>query len=192
MEFLKVSENKLKIMLDKSEMKKYKLEDAELDCTSSTLRGGIWEILDRAKSECGFYARGEKLLVQFYPSKSGGEIFVTKLGALSRAAEKSISSSPRVAVLDSGTKIYKFESLDVLSSAVHAALSSLPGDMRAYSGEGGEYFIAFEDRSECSPLILEFARSVPAVLESYIREHSIPISRPLETLDKLYRLSREQ
>lgn len=187
MDFLLVSETKLKIMLNSEEMRKYKLDSSELDYADPEIRGSFWRILDIANEKCGFNAKGEKLLIQFYPSKTGGEIFITKLGALSKSAERSISGSGRVAMLTSETKIYKFDSLTSLVAAVHTSIELLPENTKAYVSESGEYYLIFEERNTKGIGILsEYAREVPKNLEFYIEEHSELIENSVSTLNKLY------
>ena len=81
MELIVISESKLKIMLEKEDMKRYGLFGSELNYDDPPTRKKLLSILDKAKEECGFDTGSEKLLVQLYPSKDGGsEMFVTKLG----------------------------------------------------------------------------------------------------------------
>jgi negative regulator of genetic competence, sporulation and motility len=174
-------------MLDKSEMKKFGLDKEDLDYNEPEVRNSFWKILDIAASECGFKCKGEKILIQFYPAKSGGEIFITKLGLLSKNAENSLAASQRVAMLSSELKIYKFDDLYSIATAVHINGKSLPEKIRAYTGEGGEYYLIFEERNEKAHVsILEFATKVPNQLEAYIPERTSVIENPYMTLEKAY------
>ena len=114
MEFLIINENKLKIMLDKTELLKFGLDKEELNYNEPEVRNSFWDILDIAEAKCGFHCKGEKILIQFYPAKFGGEIFITKLGLISKSAERSLVDSPRVAMLASEIKIYKFDDIHSL------------------------------------------------------------------------------
>ncbi len=190
MEFLIVSPNKLKIMLDKSEMRKFRLDNEELDYSQPEVRSSFWKILDIAAAECGFECKGEKILIQFYPSKSGGEIFITKLGILSKNAERSLGSSQRVAMLTSEIKIYKFEDLSSIVTAVHINIDALPEKIKAYSGIDGNFYLIFEERNTSSLVSMsEFAKEVPRELEFYIAERASLIENPYETFEKLYQRS---
>ena len=78
MELILISNTKLKIMLDESDMKKYHI-GSEVDCSGGTTRKAIRSLLDRARDQIGFNTEGEEIFVQLYASKRGGcELFVTK------------------------------------------------------------------------------------------------------------------
>ena len=83
MEVLKINENKIKIMLSPEDMKNFRLTASELDYNDSMTRQKVFKILEQVKKKHGFDHEGDKLLIQFYPSRDGGsELFVTKLGLL--------------------------------------------------------------------------------------------------------------
>lgn len=78
MELIPINESKIKIMLNESDMKAYKIGD-EADCANRETRIAIRHILDRAKEQIGFNTEGVEIFVQLYTSKNGGcELFVTK------------------------------------------------------------------------------------------------------------------
>ena len=78
MELILISNTKLKIMLDESDMRKYHIE-SECDCAESSTRKAIRSLLECAKDQIGFNTDGEEIFVQLYTSKQGGcELFVTK------------------------------------------------------------------------------------------------------------------
>ena len=193
MEFLIINSNKLKIMLDKAEMQSFGLDKEELDYSDPEVRSSFWNILDIAAKKCGFQVKGEKILIQFYPAKSGGEIFITKLGLLSKSAERTISSSGRVTMLSSEVKIYKFEDLTSIVTAVHIGKESLPEKIKVYSGELGEYYLIFEERNgKALSVMSEFATEIPRELEAYVTERTTRIEKPYESFERLYQLSKEQ
>ena len=179
MEFLIISSNKLKIMIDKSEMIKFGLDNEELDYSHPEVRSSFWNILDIAAKECGFQCKGEKILIQFYPSKSGAEIFITKLGILSKSAERSLSASSRVAMLSSKVRIYKFDDDSSISFALRITQNMLPEAIKVFSGDDGEYYLIYEERLESSvPIMAEFGTEIPKELEGYISERANLISEP--------------
>lgn len=185
LEFLVISENKLKIMLDKAELEKFGLDKAEVDYSDPEVRASFWNILDIAGEKCGFCCKGEKILIQFYPARSGGEIFITKLGLLSKSAERSLAASPRVAMLSSKVKIYKFEDFSSINAALRITKNLLPEKIRVFSGDAGEYYLIFEERCS-SPLsvLSEFAQEIPKELEFYISERTRLIDAPYQTFGK--------
>jgi negative regulator of genetic competence, sporulation and motility len=193
MDILKISDTKLKIMLDRNDMAMYDLCGADIDYNNSATRKKFWHILDDVKSRCGFETEGEKLLVQYYPSKDGGcELFVTKLCGVSQSSKRSLAKAENVTLLDGKQRIFLFRSLEDLIKA-----SSLirPGDnirsSDAYLGESGEYYLTVSERGDLSrqgtgglSLLLEFSRRVDLSRMAYISEHC----RKLTSGDALARL----
>lgn len=172
MEFLVVSENKLKIMLTKAEMKKYGLDYPELDYADKEVRTAFWQILDEAKAKCGFDTKGEKVLIQFYPAHSSAEIFITKLGVLSKSAERSIIGSDRIAMLSSEIRIYRFTCLSALIEALQRNSDVLSEEAEAYLSENGNFYLIGEERNLRSSSFSEYGDEVPRGLEAYIKERS--------------------
>lgn len=186
MEILKISDNKLKVMLTEADMKKYSLKACELDYNDSVNRRKFWGILDDIKSLCGFNVEGDKVLIQFYPSKDGGcEMFITKLGVLSRAAEKNISRSDRLTMLSSLRVLYKFYSLENLAAACGLLNDEdCPSSSDLFFGEGGELYLEITERGSASSAglssyerLLEFSERVDKALYPYITEHCKRITK---------------
>lgn len=76
METILISKNKLKIILDKTDILKYASgnEDASL-----TVENSIREILDTASNSVGFTFQSSECIAELFMSKDGGcEIYVTK------------------------------------------------------------------------------------------------------------------
>lgn len=79
MELIKVNSVKLKIILTPSDMTELGITENQLDYSSASSKKAFWDILDRAKSLVSFDTKGDRLYVQFYPSKDGGgEMYVTR------------------------------------------------------------------------------------------------------------------
>ena len=183
MEFLQVSENKLKIMLDTEEMEKYGINSPELDYSDKKVRSAFFKILDEAKKELGFDANGERILIQFYPASFGSEIFVTKLGLLSKNAERSISDSDRIAMLSLDEKIYRFDSLDDMLRAVLANRDIISGESEAYLSASGAFFLFCTERNlSVASSFSEFGVELPKNLTSYVKERARRIDAPLDSL----------
>ena len=177
MDFLAVSDSKLKIMMSRDDMKRYAIDGEDIDYDNPKVRRSFWKILDAAKENCGFDVAGDKVLIQFYPSKDGCEIFVTKLGILSAATERTISKSSRVAMLSSRRSAYKFRTFSAMRDALRI-VEREETDAKAnvlFDDNGAYYLIADEKRfgrcSEISP-IFEYGREVPDNLIPYISEHA--------------------
>lgn len=179
MEFLVVSDSKLKIMLTKEEMKKYEIDAEDIDYDNPKTRRAFWRILDVAREKCGFEASGDKVLMQFYPSKDGSEIFVTKLGLISGGAERTISKSTKVAMLSTRRAVYKFSSFeDMVSAAQLIDTDECERMPRAFFDERGDFYIIADERKGCSEraselsVVSEYGVELPSVLGHYVAEHA--------------------
>lgn len=184
MEVLKISDSKLKVMLTREDMHKYSLRAESIDYNNASTRKSFFEILDTIKSTHGFDTEGDKVLIQFYPSKDGGcELFITKLGLLPPSSERSIARSDRVTMLATRRMLYKFLRLSDLIRAVKllkngdAKYSDVFYDELG-SGRGGDYYLEVMERGvsrggaiSVFDLLLEYADKVDKIFYPYITEH---------------------
>ena len=186
LDVLKISESKLKIMLSRADMKKYKLDIENVDYNDIKTRNKVWEILDYVKKQHGFNHEGEKLLIQFYPSKDGGaELFVTKLENLSHKNERSISRANNVTMLDTKRTMYSFGCFDdlVRASKIIKESKCIKGSELFYDGNEGYYLEIIERGASrygsiCDfAILLEFSSAVPKELYPYINEHCSKLTR---------------
>ena len=180
MEFLRVGESKLKIVISAEEMRERKIDFSEKEEKSnSKFRRAVWEIIDKAKAEVDFDPSGDKILVQFYPIRAGGcEIFVTKLGILPDSAAKLVSKSDKIAMLSKKESFYAFDSLDDLRvlSAVIMRSGMLSPKSDVFRAEG-RYYLSIEEYGKGGesmefPCILEFANRLTADYSIFISEHA--------------------
>lgn len=178
MEFLLIGESKLKIVVNEEEMKEYKLDSHSTG--GQGIRRAFWKILDKAKSEVGFDPAGDKVLIQFYPIKSGGcEIFVTKLGILPESSARLVARSNKIEVLSRSRSFYAFDSLDDLRILCRT-LKAIVGEETPVSDvylDRDRYFLAIEEYGKCGetvefPCILEFAKGLTADFSIFISEHA--------------------
>ena len=181
MEVLKINENKIKIMLSAADMKNFKLTASELDYNDSLTRQKVFKILEYVKANYGFDHEGDKLLIQFYPSKDGGaEVFVTKLGLLTSGERKAISRSDRVTMLNTRRAMYSFSSFgDLLSAARSIVRCADIRESELFLFDDGTYYLEIMERGESKgdaikgyTSILEFASPVSRDKFAYITEHS--------------------
>ena len=175
MEYLIISESKLKVTLDSNELECRSLEASSLDYADPDAKKLFGDILYKAKEEHGFDTSGHRVLLQLYPSKDGGcELFITKLGSLER--EKGNSDAP--IKKDGGQKKKKNErafSFDRLSHLISVC-------KRLY--ESGEDICAsvFVDEEGIWYLLLHFEDSIcdglydmlPICEFSFITEYGTP------------------
>ncbi len=81
MEWIRISSNKLKIMLTREDTARYALCPDTADYADTATRRAFKAILTDMKHETGFDAADDKVYIQMYPSREGGcELFVTKMG----------------------------------------------------------------------------------------------------------------
>ena len=92
MEYLRISDNKLKITMTEEELLFYGMDLSSLSYSSTETRRAFWAILDDAKHATGFDAAASKVSVQIYACRSGGcEMYII--------GEKSPSASKTDAIL---------------------------------------------------------------------------------------------
>ncbi len=178
MEFLLIGESKLKIVMNKEEMKKHKL-DGDSEGLSGGFRRAFWRVLDLAKEEVGFDPAGDKILIQFYPTKSlGCEIFVTKLGILPESSARLVCRSDKVSMLQKKSSLYAFSDAISLVGALRAVANASAEPPRSDIYDGGElgYFLSIEEYSKGAESgefvqISEFGKSLGEDFLIYIGEH---------------------
>ena len=161
-------------------MEKYSLNVNDVDYNDPKTRTKVWKILDYVKKDYGFDSEGDKLLIQFYPSKDGSaELFVTKLTGLSRGNERFMSKSVNVTMLDSKRTMYNFVSLSDLirASKIINGSKSIKDSELFYSDTEG-YYLEITERGAtrlgqiCEfAILLEFAAKTPEEKIPYITEH---------------------
>ena len=196
MEFLLIGQSKIKIVLSCEELKKYKLDRECGDLESPLSRRAFWRVLEAAREEVGFDPAGDKVLIQFYPTREGGsEIFITKLGLLSDSSAALVSRSDRVSMLSKRESIYVFEGIEELIGAVRAIKEgplkvAPPSDI--YLAPSGRYFLLVEEygrggeRDEF-PSLSEFGSLVGGDFHAYLKEHCTPLAEGdgIETFSSL-------
>ena len=185
MEFLLIGQSKIKIVLSETEEKEYKLDRECGDLESPVTRRAFWRLLEAAREEVGFDPAGDKVLIQFYPTKSGGtEIFITKLGLLSESSAELVSRSDRVSMLSRRDSVYVFEGLEELCGAARAIKqrsASVTPSASVYLAPSGRYFLAIEEygrggeRAEF-PCLAEFGSLVSGDFHAYLSEHCTRLS----------------
>ena len=80
MEFIIISNDKLKIILDENDMREYKIDPDRFDNTTVESKYYLKKILDEARNATGFDSSHKKLFIQMFTSIKGGcEIFITEI-----------------------------------------------------------------------------------------------------------------
>ena len=175
MEYLVINESKLKIIMTGEDARRYGLNTLGADYDSPEARRRFWRVLDDASAAVGFSSKGDKVLIQYYPSREGGcEIFVTKLGALSSSASRAVSHAENVTTLSLLPDIFKLESFGDLLLALRLISEKRDPAAEVWQGEGGAYLLLIEEKEidERSRAILsEFSIPVSRDILPFIREH---------------------
>ena len=200
MEIIMISESKLKVMLDAEDLQSFSITADELDYNNTETKRMFWEVLNRAKQSSGFQTDGHRVLVQLYPSRSGGcEMFISKLGLICHSEREEdgeptltamIAKNPRMQsskpshTNSANSAVFGFDSMACLL-AVCRRLESLAydGESEAYLGEDRRCYLFLSDLA-LSPylpfdeysFIGEFG--TPENLNSlrhYVQEHASPI-----------------
>lgn len=181
-EFLKIGKNKLKITLTLEELKKYKLDKIGADDDLAPHRRALFRVIDIAGQRTGFAPGAEKLLLQFYPIKRGGELFVTKLSILTDTQRNVISRADNLTTLMRSRRAYFFDNLNDAISLARSIVSrcEATADSALYITEQGSVVLEIEeytadDKSADYPEITEFSDPLTAEFFTYLREHSIPL-----------------
>ena len=146
MELIVINSSKLKIMLSDDDMKKYELDAEAIDYDTTATRRAFWSILDDAKTETGFNAASDKLLIQLYPSKKGGcEMYVTKMEEAKQSPPRGHAKPLPRDLLYGGhkrTEAYVFEALEHLLCVCRRLLSlGYEGESHAYRDHTGRFFL---------------------------------------------------
>ena len=175
--------NRLKILMDKSDLKKFNISFLTLDYKSKKTREVFWEVINIAKFETGFDPSGSKLLIEAFPEKDGGlSLYVTKLAyqALNEIPENSLYNVAE----NLNTYIFRFDSTDDILDACKLFLKKEVkiSDSRLFEHEGAFYLIfdAFADsqkeEADIRKLVLNLSeygsRIINKGLECYLAEHA--------------------
>ena len=184
MEWIRISQNKLKIMLTAEDARHYELNCEQADYTDTLTRTAFREILTDVKREADFDASEDKVYIQMYPSKEGGcELFVTKIGLLlndqrtgtPQAGGKATPRAPRAK--RESAQAFRFSGFSLLTAACRRILPFSVRKSEAFRDERGTWWLFL---SGCEGQKLRFlsgyAREVRADLARlYLAEHGAPV-----------------
>lgn len=177
MELIRISDSKLKVMLNAQDMAHYAITCEAINYENTETRRAIWEILDEAKQRTGFDAASDRIFIQVYPSREGGcELYITKLGGVCAA---SLSSPARECY-----GLYRFAHLADLLRVCHILrCSDYYGTSAAYT-VGEEYYLCLRELAPGADglhrhlFIEEFGERLRGEVSlAYIEEHGIPLVR---------------
>jgi negative regulator of genetic competence, sporulation and motility len=188
MDLIKISDNKLKIMLTPVDMQSYELSISELDGINMETREAFRNIMKEARNRIGFDTGGNQIYVQVYPSREGGcEMFVTKLGLLCPMEQREDATALPRALKNTEQNdgwSFGFESMEHLLAACRRLCSmAFEGNSSAYRTDEGRYYLLLSDLSGKRPPLSDRDRMLSvmeeygkrqnaAAIALYIREHA--------------------
>ena len=148
MDFIKISNNKLKIMLTREDAAHYALSPDTADHTDTKTRRAFRAILTDIKAKTDFDAAEDRVYIQIFPSREGGcELFVTKM---------SMDLSPRPpkekaerAVKKPRTLMFYFTSLGGISAACRQLTArGFRGKSRVWLDDLQRYWLQITDEGD--------------------------------------------
>lgn len=156
MEWIRISDNKLKIMLTAEDARRYALNCESADCAESLTREAFRAILTDVRAESGFDASDEKIYIQMYPSKEGGcELFVTRMGLLTegentRAPEKK-KAVKHIPLPCKRSKAFLFDELEHLLALCRRLLAhGYIGESTVWREESGDWWLILIESATAS------------------------------------------
>ncbi len=178
MEFLKLHDTKLKIMLDKIDLCRYGVTLESFDGNSDPGRAVIKRLLEEADERVGFSVKESVPYVEIFTSPSGAiEIFVRLLK----------KSSPRA----KQTMLFSFDALeDLLACAAALTVADYREASSAYAAKGRYYLSLTLDAAEhpsLYDLVLEFGNREREETASDKREGTILTSEAVLRLGHVVR-----
>ncbi|MBQ8331039.1 MAG: adaptor protein MecA [Clostridia bacterium] len=190
MELLMINESKLKIMMTKEDLAEFELRAEELDYCNTETKRMLWDLLNRAKHTVGFDTDGYRVLVQLYPSRTGGcELFVTKIASVFCDCEEEgdplIEGLPRLAPREERKpRVFGFDELERMLTVCRRLIEGGYGRFsQAYIGDDRRYYLFLDglDAAGYLPLdeysfILEYGTVENAeATRGFLCEHGKPI-----------------
>jgi negative regulator of genetic competence, sporulation and motility len=164
MNYIKINEGKLKIILEAKDLEDWDIRIDELDYANPCARAIFEEFLAYAKAHLGFDSSGHNVLIHLYPSRDGGcEIFISRLEPKTTDPEKQHSPSA-----------YSFSQLsDLLGACRRLKELGFSGQSSAYFEEDGKWFLLLSDAAEDLGGICEYGmREDPEALLLYVCEYT--------------------
>ncbi len=180
MELILIGDSRLKVMLTAEEVRRFALDLDENELDGPAAKTALRELFDEIRRQSGFDAANDRVLVQLYPSKGGGcEIFLTKLGKVSRSRPMGAETGELAALPELRPVLFRFAGISELLAVCrqlyrtgYALLSTV------YLSDDGRYYLVLQEKTRCGtrPGALSFVeefgeRRGGALALSYIKEH---------------------
>ena len=146
MEYILISDSKLKVMLEREDLEEWDMSAERLDYSDPEAKRVFGDILCYAKRELGFDTEGRRVLLQLFPSKDGGcELFITCMGRSGNSlAPQKITVADKKATLTQ--RAYSFEALEDLIGACKRLVGIADiSDSCAWFDPDGRWYLTFND-----------------------------------------------
>ncbi len=153
MELIRISEQKLKIMLTPTDMRHFELDPDSFTEDSAGMHRSFHRLLEEVKKQTGFEADDTHISVQYFPSREGGcEMFISAGGKRevpSLPPAKALQPLKKAQNLFERECAYRFANLTSLINVCHR-LSGVGyiGSNSAYFDDLGRYYLLFTVRAE--------------------------------------------
>ena len=154
MEWIRIDQNKLKIMLSREDACKYALCPETASVGDATTRRAFREILSATKDDVGIDFSAELVYIQLFPSKEGGcELFVTKMGAREHESEQRDTPTAQKTPLVASRRVCFcfWRQRDLLSSCRRLIRRGFTGESQAEQDDMGRFWLFLSDGG--SPLL---------------------------------------
>lgn len=188
MEWIRISETKLKLMLNAEDTRRYALYTAPPDLADFSTQKAFREILADIQKEIGFDASEEKVYIQMFPSKGGGcELFITKATAdvapcATEDARRTTEKRKQVKALMTTAEnrvpqakkrlCYSFASLSNLICCCERLLyQGYQGESAAWRSDSQNYLLFLEESLSCKDVKPGVSRVDPL---AFLREYGKP------------------
>ena len=174
MEWIRISMNKLKIMLSAKDAQRYALSPESANYADTLTRRAFRRILTEIREESGFDATEDKVYIQMYPSKEGGcELFVTKMGLLLAEECKKEAPPPRERAVSRSTLFVFAEMSALLSVCRRLESTHFSGKSQLWTDDGNRYWLFLTEKSpKTYDFIEEYGRALEADFgKYYLCEH---------------------
>lgn len=152
MDYIKISNSKLKIMLTAEDMEKYEINTAAGAIQDIHVRRILRKLLNDAHVHSDFMCEDARLYVQFFPCSGGGcELFISRMeneGQMPLSHKpclpEPLSKSKSLVIRDKefGNTVYSFESLgDMISLCRRLCSVGFEYDSKAFMENDRKYYL---------------------------------------------------
>lgn len=146
MEYIPISDSKLKVTCERSDLLPYGIRAEELEYSNAETRKFLEDILEEAKQRLGFETKLHRILVQLYPSKDGGcEIFINRLTPQRQEPLSNEKKEDNFNAKKKRSKVFFFNKLNpLLEVCKRLSLCEFDGKSSVFYIDGTGYFLSVE------------------------------------------------